>query len=183
LANGPLLAPALPPCRRVADQRQVASSGASHSPAQDGQLTEQRKKPTRRIVRHPHDRQVHRMDRLPFVLLIIPLIVSNVIEVSFAVFRLMTSSNLVGCSIGRSAALAPRAIRSMNSAARLNSGRHAHVMRHVSERRAEKSHHRHRWLLCARPNRPRGRRAAEQRDERAAFPLMEKEHAPRSVMH
>src|SRR5262245_4824145 len=35
-----------------------------------------------------------------------------------AVLRLITSSNLVGCSTGRSAGLAPFAIRSTNSAAR-----------------------------------------------------------------
>ena len=37
---------------------------------------------------------------------------------ALAVFRLMTSSNLVGCSIGSSDGLAPFAIRSMYSAAR-----------------------------------------------------------------
>jgi hypothetical protein len=39
---------------------------------------------------------------------------------AFAVARLMTSSNLVGCSTGRSAGLAPRRILSTNSAARRN---------------------------------------------------------------
>jgi hypothetical protein len=37
----------------------------------------------------------------------------------------------------------------------------------------EKSDHRHRRLLRTRRQRPRCRRAAEQRDELAAFPLME----------
>jgi hypothetical protein len=37
----------------------------------------------------------------------------------------------------------------------------------VSERRAKKPHHRHRSLLRARPERPGGSRAAEQRDELA----------------
>jgi hypothetical protein len=36
----------------------------------------------------------------------------------FAVLRLMTNSNLVGCSTGRSAGLAPRRILSTKSAAR-----------------------------------------------------------------
>jgi hypothetical protein len=36
---------------------------------------------------------------------------------AFAVFRLITSSNLVGCSIGKSAGLTPRAIRSTYLAA------------------------------------------------------------------
>jgi hypothetical protein len=40
--------------------------------------------------------------------------------IAFAVVRLTTSSNLVGCSIGMSAGLAPRNILSTNSAARRN---------------------------------------------------------------
>src|SRR5580698_5738010 len=39
---------------------------------------------------------------------------------SFAVLRLMTNSNLVGCSTGRSLGLAPRKILSTYSAARWN---------------------------------------------------------------
>src|SRR5262249_23175937 len=49
---------------------------------------------------------------------------SNVARIStptaFAVVRLMTRSNLVGCSTGRSAGLAPRKILSTKSAARRN---------------------------------------------------------------
>src|SRR5262249_23094769 len=38
----------------------------------------------------------------------------------------------------------------------------------VRRRRTEHPDHRHRWLLCARGERPREGRAAEKRDERAA---------------
>ena len=41
-----------------------------------------------------------------------------VIPSAFPVLRLINNSNLVGCSIGKSAGLAPRAIRSTYSAAR-----------------------------------------------------------------
>jgi hypothetical protein len=42
------------------------------------------------------------------------------IPIALAVFRLTTSSNLVGCSTGKSPGFAPLAIMSTNSAARLN---------------------------------------------------------------
>jgi hypothetical protein len=44
--------------------------------------------------------------------------VGRSIPIALAVFRFTTISNLVGCSIGKSAGLAPRAIRSTNSATR-----------------------------------------------------------------
>src|SRR5262249_41964869 len=47
--------------------------------------------------------------------------VDGSMPVALAVFRFTTSSNFVGCSMGKSAGLAPRAIRSTNSATRPNS--------------------------------------------------------------
>src|SRR5207248_7620644 len=47
--------------------------------------------------------------------------VGSSMPIALAVFRFTTISNLVGCSIGKSAGLAPRAIRSTNSATRPNS--------------------------------------------------------------
>jgi|SRR5262245_12710005 len=47
--------------------------------------------------------------------------VDGSMPIALAVFRFTTSSNFVGCSMGKSAGLAPRAIRSTNSATRPNS--------------------------------------------------------------
>jgi hypothetical protein len=47
--------------------------------------------------------------------------VDSPVPIALAVFRFTTSSNFVGCSMGKSAGLAPRAIRSTNSATRPNS--------------------------------------------------------------
>jgi hypothetical protein len=44
--------------------------------------------------------------------------VGSSMPIALAVFRFTTISNFVGCSIGKSAGLAPRAIRSTNSATR-----------------------------------------------------------------
>src|SRR5437016_6016703 len=56
--------------------------------------------------------------------------------------------------------------------------RGSHVCRRTGGCGLEKSHHRHRRLLPARRERPRDRRAAEQRDELASFQVIEFHSVP-----